>query len=150
MPKHEPGSFRVIHDLSFPKGQGVNDLIPNHLTSVTYEDFDHVVHLIRTTGKGVLISKVDIQNAFRIMPIHFDDIHLFGFVWCKKFYLDKCLPMGCLISCALFERFSSALQEALLSKFSFFSVSHILDDFIFISPANSPVSSTANKFPGAC
>lgn len=47
VPKREPGSYRVIHDLSFPKGRGVNDLIPNHLTSVVYEDFDYVVSLIR-------------------------------------------------------------------------------------------------------
>lgn len=137
VPKKEAGSFRVIHDLSFPKGQGVNDLIPNHLTSVSYEDFDHVAHLIRQSGVGALISKVDIQNAFRIMPIHSSCVHLFGFFWRDKYYLDKCLPMGCSISCALFEQFSSALQFALISKFSFTSVSHILDDFIFISLAGS-------------
>lgn len=139
VPKQEPGSFRVIHDLSFPKGKGVNDLIPNNLTSVSYEDFDHVVGLIRRAGQGALISKVDIQNAFRIMPIHPSDVHLVGFAWRGLFYLDKCLPMGCSISCALFERFSSALQYALLSKFSFSSLSHILDDFIFISPSDSPL-----------
>lgn len=115
VPKQEPGSFRVIHDLSYPKGRGVNDLIPNHLTSVTYEDFDHVVGLIRQAGRGALIAKVDIQNAFRIMPIHCEDIHLFGFSWREKFYLDKCLPMGCSISCALFEQFSSALQHVNVS-----------------------------------
>lgn len=34
VPKQEPGTFRVIHDLSFLKGNRVNDLIPNNLTSV--------------------------------------------------------------------------------------------------------------------
>lgn len=139
VPKQEAGAFRVIHDLSFPKGQGVNDLIPNHLTSVSYEDFEYVVKLVCRAGHGSLISKVDIQNAFRIMPIHPKDIHLFGFFWKDSYYLDKCLPMGCSLSCALFEKFSSSLQSALLSKFSFTSVSHILDDFIFISPADSPL-----------
>lgn len=71
------------------------------------------------------------------MPIHPLDVHLFGFFWRDKFYLDKCLPMGCSISCALFERFSSAIQHALISKFSFSLVSHILDDFIFVSPHDS-------------
>lgn len=112
VPKHEAGAFRVIHDLSFPKGRGVNDLISNHLMSVSYEDFEFVISLIRQVGAGALIAKVDIQNAFRIMPIHVSDIHLFGFCWREQFYLDKCLPMGCSISCALFGKFSSALQHA--------------------------------------
>lgn len=79
VPKQEPGAYRVIHDLSFPKGRGVNDFIPNSLTSVSYEDFDYVSSLIRQAGAGALIAKVDIKNAFRIMPIHKDYIHLFGF-----------------------------------------------------------------------
>lgn len=139
VPKSEPGTFRVIHDLSFPKGWGVNDLIPNNLTSVSYKDFEHVSSLVRQAGEGSLIAKVDIQNAFRIMLIHLDDIHLFGFHWHGQFYLDKCLPIGYSLSCTLFERFSSSLQEALISKFGFSLVSHILDDFIFLSPANSPL-----------
>lgn len=79
VPKQEAGAFRVIHDLLFPKGRGVNDLIPNHLTSVNYEDFEYVVGLVHKAGEGALLAKVDIQNAFRIMPIHPHDIHLFGF-----------------------------------------------------------------------
>lgn len=124
VPKQDPGSFCVIHDLSFPKSRAVNDLIPNHLSSVEYEDFDHVVRLIRKAGDGALVAKVDLQNAFPIMPIHPDDIHLFGFFWRDNFYSDKCLPMGCSISCALSECFSTALQQALISKFTFLDVSY--------------------------
>lgn len=98
-----------------------------------------MVDLVRRVGRGALISKVYIQNVFRIMPIHRDDVHLFSFSWRGVYYLNKCLPMGCSISCSLFEQFSSALQYSLLSKFSFSPVSHILDDFIFLSPANSPL-----------
>lgn len=117
----------------------MNNLIPNSLTSVHYEDFDHVVGLIRRAGRGALIAKVDIQNAFKMMPIHSDDIHLFGFCWKDLFYLKQCLPMGYSLSCALFEQFSSSLQYALFSKFSFSSLSHILDNFMFISPSGSPM-----------
>lgn len=54
--KHEAGTFHVIHNLSFPKGQGVNDLIPNHLATVQYEHFEHAVGLIRQAGRGALLS----------------------------------------------------------------------------------------------
>lgn len=95
IPIKEPGSFRVIHNLSFPEGQSVNDLIPQHMTSVSYKDFDHVVHLINTAGDAALLAKTDIQSAFRILPIHPSCIHLFGFSFQGSFYVDKCLPMGC-------------------------------------------------------
>lgn len=51
--------------------------------------------------------------------------------------MDKCLPMGCSLSCALNECFSKALEEVILSKYAFHCVSHILDDFIFKGPADS-------------
>lgn len=137
IPKKEQASFRVIHDLSFPKGKAVNDMIPNHLTAVSYEDFDHVAALIVAQGRGCLIAKVDIKSAFRILPIHPNSVHLFGFSFKEEFYMDKCLPMGCSLSCVLFECFSSSLQDVLLRSFSFHCVSHILDDFIFIAPAGS-------------
>lgn len=35
------------------------------------------------------------------------------------------------------ERFSTALQQVLLRNFGFYSVSHILDDFMFIAPGHS-------------
>lgn len=133
VPKKDPGSFRIIHDLSFPTGQSVNDLIPQDLTSVVYEDFDHVASLVVAAGKGALIAKVDIQSAFRILPIHSDDRHLFGFKWRGAFYFDNCLPLGCSLSCALIESFLPLLYALYLQNV-FSSMSHILDDFIFIGP----------------
>lgn len=135
--KKDPGSFRVIHDLSFSKGQAVNDRIPNHLTLVSYKDFDHVASLIVSQGVGCLIAKVDIKSAFRVLPIHPDSVHLFGFYFEGSYYMDKCLPMGSSISCAFFECFSSAIRDVLLKNFAFHCVSHILDDFIFLAPATS-------------
>lgn len=135
--KKEPGSFWVIHDLSYPKGQSVNDLIPQDITSVSHEDFDHVTSLVHGAGQGALIAKADIQATFRILPTHPEARHFFGFSWRGRFYQDNCLPMGCSLSCALFESFSSSIQLALIKFYGFSLVSHILDDFIFIGPHDS-------------
>ena len=53
------------------------------------------------------------------------------------FYFDKCLPMGCSVSCQLFETFSTAIQWILTSKLGLPHMSHILDDFIFFGPPKS-------------
>lgn len=135
--KEEPGSSRVIHDLSYPEGAAVNDLIPNRMMGVSFDDFDYVARLINLAGRASLIAKVDIQSAFCILSIHPLCVHLFRFCFQGLYYMDNCLPMGCSYSCALFEQFSTAIQEVLLSHYKFHALSHILDDFIFLSPAGS-------------
>ena len=138
IPKSEPGKFRVIHDLSFPKGDSVNSGIPKESCSVSYEDYDYLVSLLTSVGQGCFIAKADIKAAFRIIPVHPSDYHLLGFTFeGHYYYYDKWLPMGCSISCKVFEQFSCALQWILQSIFHVKTMSHILDDFIFISSSKS-------------
>ena len=137
IPKRQQNSFRLIHDLSFPRGNSVNSHIPTEFSKVTYETLDHIVALVQKFGKDSLISKVDIEDAFRIMPIHPKDYNLLGFMFREKIYYDKCLPMGCSTSCQTFEKFSQAIQWLLQNHFKIAGISHILDDFIFVGPANS-------------
>ena len=103
---------------------------------VHYETLYHVISLLSHFGRGALIGKTDIEDAFRIIPIHPSYYHLFGFTWKSQFYYDRCLPMGCAESCLIFERLSCALQWIVQTRGAL-AVSHILDDFIFIGPPNS-------------
>lgn len=52
VPKSEPGKFRVIHDLSFPKHDSVNLLIPEENSKVKYDSIDVVTDLLRQFGQG--------------------------------------------------------------------------------------------------
>ena len=135
--KKEPGTFRVIHDLSFPQNNSVNSNIAKEFSAVNYETLDSVVHLVKIFGRGSLIAKTDIEEAFRLLPIHPDDYHLLGFYFDKKIYFDKCLPMGCSSSCNLFEKLSCALQWYVSRHFPHSGISHILDDFIFVGPPHT-------------
>ena len=137
VPKKGLNEFRMIHDLSFPAGNSINDFILKENTHVQYETLDHVIALITQLGRGALIAKADIENAFRIIPIHPSCYHLLGFTWQQLFYYDKCLPMGCAQSCKIFERFSSSVQWILKQR-GINCVSHILDDFMFVGPPESP------------
>lgn len=83
------------------------------------------------------MAKTDIQDAFRIIPIHPDDYNLLGFSWDNKFYYDKCLPMGASSSCQIFECLSNSLQWIMTNKFAAAGMSHMLDDFFFIGPKDS-------------
>lgn len=137
IPKSEPGKFRIIHDLSYPKSNSVNTHIPKENSEVHYDSIDWIINLVQKHGTHCLMAKTDIQDAFRIIPICPDDYHLLGFSWQGQYYFDKCLPMGASSSCQIFEKFSVALQWILQSKYGAGDMSHILDDFFFIGPANS-------------
>lgn len=56
-----------------------------------------------------------------------------------KYYFDKTLPFGLSYSCNLhvLEKFSTALQWILETKFSVQHCVHLLDDFLFLGPPQS-------------
>lgn len=137
VPKSIPGKFRLIHDLSYPKGHSVNSLIPSENSVVRYDNIDTVIQLVRHFGKNALMSKCDVEDAFRIICLHPADYYLLGFTWNNLFYYDKCLPMGASSSCQIFEKFSSSLQWVMENKYHAAGVSHVIDDFIFVGPPNS-------------
>jgi hypothetical protein len=147
VPKKSPNEFRLIHNLSFPHGDSVNDGIPPEYSRVSYEDLDHCVRIIQSIGPNALIAKADLESAFRLLPIHKLDQRFLGFTWGGLFYIDKCLPMGLSQSCQHFEAFSTALQWTLRHHFQVSLMSHILDDFIFFGyPGSHQCSRSLSKF----
>jgi len=45
-------------------------------------------------GAGTLLAKVDLEHAYRNIPIHRDDRLLLAMRWRGKLYLDTVLPFG--------------------------------------------------------
>ena len=62
---------------------------------------------------GAYMGKLDIAEAFRIIPIHKEDHHRLGCSFEGKCYYDTCLLMGCSSSCQIFHVFSDALVSML-------------------------------------
>lgn len=52
---------------------------------------------ISKLGKGAL----DIKSAFRLVPVNPADFDLLGFSINALYYVEKCLPTGCSISCKI-------------------------------------------------
>lgn len=137
IPKSAPGKFRLIHNLSYPRSNSVNLGIPREFSAVQYDTVDSVVSLVKTFGFGCLMAKTDIEDAFRIIPIHPEDYFLLGFIWKGQYYYEKVLPMGASSSCQIFDAFSTALQWIMMNHYGSGGMSHILDDFFFIGSRNS-------------
>ena len=136
VPKRD-GKFRLIHHLSYPEGGSVNDGIPEIYSKVKYQTLDDAINIINRLGRGCLIAKADIEDAFRLIPIQKQDHHLLGFSVNGLYYHDRSLPMGSSSACLSFEKFSSAIHWILNAKYDVPDVVHILDDFTFFGPAHS-------------
>lgn len=139
VPKKERDKFRLIHHLSFLKRGSVNYAIDQADCSVSYTSFDAAVGWVRRYGKGALMAKADVESAFRLLPVHPDSFRLLGCHWNNQFYVDQCLPMGCSVSCALFEQFGSFVEWVVRDVSGMNLVIHYLDDFLCIGPAASRI-----------
>ena len=109
-----------------------NEDIPREYCGVEYELIDDCLEIIFKVGKGCLMSKADISSAFRILPVSPASYRLLGFQWCDRYFFDRCLPMGCSVSCNKFELLSTGIQWILIHKLKVQHMSHILDDFMFL------------------
>ena len=93
VPKKE-GKWRVINHLSAPFGGSVNDIINPKEFSLRYTSVDDAINICSRLGRGALLAKIDLENAFRQCPVRESDYRLLGMHWRGKFYYDKCLPFG--------------------------------------------------------
>ena len=77
-----------------PENESVNEGINKEFTAVKYETLHNANSLVQKFGKGCLIAKSDIEEAFRIVPVHPSNYNILGFRDKKNVYYDI-LPMGC-------------------------------------------------------
>ena len=130
VPKKNPGEYRMIHHLSYPEGESINDYIDPASCSVQYTSFDEAVKLVQILGRNCKLFKSDIKSAYRLIPIRPEDFELLGFKFNENFYFDKALPFGASISCITFERFARFLEFCVKSRLNTENLIHYLDDFL--------------------
>ena len=133
---HMTGRWRVIVHLSAPRNFSVNDGISEELCSLSYASLDDAVDLIRRLGPGTQLVKMDLKEAYRIVPVHPDDQHLLGISWNGQVYIDRALPFGLRSAPKIFTAIADALAWSLHAGGIRF-VLHYLDDFLFIGAPNS-------------
>ena len=141
---------RLIFHLSYdflPSNTSLNANTPAEFCSVKYRDLDHTVATCiklmwnkPINAKSIYYSKTDAKSTFRMLPVKVG--HRCWLVMCvehpitgkKKYFVDKCLPFGASISCALFQKFSDALQFLVEFRIQItFCITNYLDDFLFVA-----------------
>ena len=148
--KKLPGEFRMIHNLSYPEGSSVNDYIPAEFATVQYATIQDAISFITSAHSIVFMAKVDIEAAFRIIPVAPCDRPLLGFRWRDLYYMDAVLPMGCSSSCAIFESFSTALEWIAMRTLGATKVIHVLDDFLILAESQDKCDTDLQAFITMC
>ena len=161
------GKLRLIFHLSFDFGgehHSLNHHTPDEWCTVSYKDLDHairnclnIIEKHKPIHGGIYGSKTDLLSAFRMLPLKPDQ-----FCWVimkaknpqtneTKYFVDKCLPFGASISCALFQKFSDALKhitEYVIKKKD--TITNYLDDFLFLWITKVGCDYMVTKFLWVC
>lgn len=136
--KRRSNKVRVIHDLSYPSGVSVNDFISKEKYTLSYMSIDDVVEKVQQYGKGALMAKLDLQDAYHYCLVRPEDWHLLGTSYGesegnRQFYFSTVLPFGLRSSPYLFTQFAHATRLIMQYKGVTF-VNHYLDDYITTGP----------------
>lgn len=129
---HQPNKFRLITDLSSPHGSSVNAGISPALCSLHYASVDDAVRTIQRLGKDTELIKLDIKEAYRIVPVHPADYHLLGIRWADNVYIDRSLPFGLRSAPKLFNAVADTIAWV-LNCHGIKDQLHYLDDFLFFA-----------------
>ncbi len=59
-----------------------------------YATVHDAVNIINLLGRDTQLIKLDLKDAYRIVPVHPADYTLLGITWQGQLYLDRALPFG--------------------------------------------------------
>ena len=75
-----------------------------------------------------MLAKVDIKNAFRLLPVHPADRHMLAMNWENQVDIDTCLPFSPQSAPKLFNILADLMSQVLEMK-GVSPILHYLDDF---------------------
>jgi hypothetical protein len=125
---------RVIHHLSWPRTTAqtsVNASIVDF--DVKLDAFDKALRILKSIGKGCLMSKIDIESAYRCIPVRPEDWPLLGLEWNNQFFFDIVMQFGITSATAIFEWYSSAAQYIAEQSCAIKDMVHYVDDFMLMN-----------------
>lgn len=149
VPKKGSTKIRVIHHLSFPfHGESINaDILDEYLPLSSFHD---AADAIRRLGPGCWLIKLDVEAAYKQVPVRREDWHLLGFKWLGDYYYERVLPFGLKSSCRLWDMFADALHHFLKHEFGIDVVLHYIDDFLFVCQTRAAADAALIGANGLC
>ena len=137
-----PGKFRRVHNLSKQSSGSlsVNSAIAKEDCTLQYETVqnlvDDICELFSEGSDNVAINSDDLQNAYRVIPLHPSCWGQLGFSWDGVEYVELFLPFGVSSACRIFSCLSSTVRWLLKYTLHLRHVRSYIDDFANAAPAH--------------
>ena len=134
--KRSSAKVRVVHDLSYPRGNSINDFIDPEDYQMKYMSIDDVVKEVKKLGCHALMAKADLSDAYHHILVHKDDWPLLGSVFIDEdgniwYYVSTVLPFGLRSAPKRFSGFALAAKLIMLYAGATY-IDQYLDDFITV------------------
>ena len=129
-PQHR--EMEVDNGSLIPPGYSVNDGIDPDLCSLSYCTVDHVAAVAATYSRGALLAKIDIESAYRLIPVHPLDRPLQAVEWDGMLYVDPMLPFGLRSAPKIFNAVADVLEWCIRRR-GVQHIFHYLDDFMSLA-----------------
>ena len=133
------GSVRIIVNLSSPKLRSVNAGINKLEFPAVMSSTPKFLLVINKAGRGALLVKVDMSDAYKHITVGEGDLNLQWFEWLGMYFCELCLIFGGVSSVGLFDRFAKVVNSVVkkLADMPDDLVCQHLDDTCAAGPAGS-------------
>ena len=129
VPKSTPGKYRLMVDLSYPSGGSVSNQIMGFLCSLSHVSVELATQTVLQLDRGTLLSKMDIRDAYRNIPLHPEDRWLLVMSWCGGAFINTVFPFGLRSACKMFSAVADSM-EWIIRMNGVTELCHYLDDFL--------------------
>ena len=117
----------------------MNDGIDPDLCSLSYVSVDQMAEVVAQFGRGAIMAKINIELAYRLIPVHPHDRPLQAMPWKGKVYIDAMLSFGLRSAPKLFNVVADALEWCVRTKGARVQlIFHYFDDFLVLGAPDSP------------
>ena len=132
----EADKRRIILNLSYPKGNSVNDMVDRdhfdgQMFRLKFPTIDDITQECLSIGSEARLAKIDVARAFRNLRIDPSDALKFGIKWQGQYFLDKGVAFGWVHGSSAFQLVSDAVTYIVAKRHH--KVLAYIDDYIIIS-----------------
>jgi hypothetical protein len=127
-------------NLSSPEYCSYNDAVDTlSVRKLTMTSPLEIGHAIVDSGRRALIAKLDIVDAFKLIPAAKDEWNFFGFQWLGKYFADVTTPFGSKTAPANFDYLAETIVNIVKSQNNTPEncVFRQLDDISIVAPRDS-------------
>ena len=101
-------------------------------------------------GPGAQLAKIDIKNAYSMLPVHLDDRWLLGMRWEGMLFIDAALSFGLRSAPKIFTAVAYAI-EWMVKQEGVCPIMHYLEDFLLVgAPDGQDCARSLNTFLIMC